>query len=375
MPTCSRRHWTSSTERKGSPGPARVSEGPTSKAREGSLESPTRHAIDWKNPAFWDRDALDREVERVFDICHGCRRCFSLCNAFPVLFDQVDKTPTGDVTAVPKEARWEVVDNCYLCDMCYMSKCPYVPPHEWNVDFPHLMLRAKALRLQDGGASVRDRVLSSTTCGSMPGIRSCARSSTPRMQRRGRKLWTACSPSTRSLAAEVHATVTRAMHAATPDSAAVRRMHDRRVRCSDCYGNRNEPEIVADLVAIPSTTPYLLRLRRGALCGSRARLGDFDAIAKLKEAQHPALAARVAGVRTVWRPYRPASDVQRGCGYCYRTIRIRAVARASSIRSSNDALKGRALRRTSARVAGPCNSAMPTGACKHRLQDLRPLAL
>jgi len=38
------------------------------------------------------------------------------------------------------------VDHCYLCDLCFMTKCPYVPPHEWNLDFPHLMLRAKALK-------------------------------------------------------------------------------------------------------------------------------------------------------------------------------------------------------------------------------------
>ncbi len=83
-------------------------------------------------------------MERVFDICHGCRRCFSLCNSFPTLFDAIDESDTMEVDGVPKEVYWKVVDHCYLCDMCYMTKCPYVPPHEFNVDFPHLMLRAKA---------------------------------------------------------------------------------------------------------------------------------------------------------------------------------------------------------------------------------------
>ena len=87
--------------------------------------------------------ALDNELARVFDICHGCRRCFNLCNSFPTLFDAVDATSSGELHDVPKEAYWQVVEHCYLCDMCYMTKCPYVPPHEWNVDFPHLMLRAK----------------------------------------------------------------------------------------------------------------------------------------------------------------------------------------------------------------------------------------
>ena len=117
---------------------------PGSTRREGSLDAPIRHTIDWRSPSYRDQDALNAELERVFDICHGCRRCFSLCNAFPTLFDLVDESPTGELDSVPKEADWKVVEHCYLCDICYMTKCPYVPPHEWNVDFPHLMLRAKA---------------------------------------------------------------------------------------------------------------------------------------------------------------------------------------------------------------------------------------
>src|SRR6185503_11923755 len=144
---------------------------PAAAGREGSLEAPTRHPIDWQNPAFYDQTGLTKELERVFDICHGCRRCFSLCNAFPTLFDAVDATASGEVHDVPKEAYWQVVDHCYLCDMCYMTKCPYVPPHEWNVDFPHLMLRAKFKAFEEGGASFRDKVLSSTDAvGSLAGI-------------------------------------------------------------------------------------------------------------------------------------------------------------------------------------------------------------
>ena len=118
----------------------------TAARREGSLEAPTRHPLEWRSDAFYDRQALEKELERVFDICHGCRRCFNLCNAFPTLFDAVDATSEGEVAAVERKVFWEVVDHCYLCDMCFMTKCPYVPPHPWNVDFPHLMLRAKAVR-------------------------------------------------------------------------------------------------------------------------------------------------------------------------------------------------------------------------------------
>ena len=112
--------------------------------REGSLEAPTRHPIDWKNPEYGEEPRIVAEMERIFDICHGCRRCVSLCNTFPTLFDLIDEGPTGELDGVPKEKLWDVVDQCYLCDLCYMVKCPYVPPHPWNVDFPHTMLRAKA---------------------------------------------------------------------------------------------------------------------------------------------------------------------------------------------------------------------------------------
>src|SRR2546430_4013642 len=130
--------------------------------REGSLEAPTRHPLDWHHPAFYDEVSANAELERIFNICHGCRRCVSLCNAFPTLFDLIDNGPTGEVDGVPKEKYWSVVDQCYLCDMCYVSKCPYVPPHPWNVDFPHVMLRAKAVRFKRGEVRKRDKLLTST---------------------------------------------------------------------------------------------------------------------------------------------------------------------------------------------------------------------
>ncbi|NND00629.1 MAG: Fe-S oxidoreductase, partial [Gammaproteobacteria bacterium] len=130
--------------------------------REGSLEAPTRHPIDWRSDSFWDKSNLEAELERVYDICHGCRRCVSLCDAFPTLFDLVDESPTMEVDGVAKADYQKVVDQCYLCDLCYQTKCPYVPPHEWNVDFPHLMLRAKAQKFRDNGTSFRNKVLSNT---------------------------------------------------------------------------------------------------------------------------------------------------------------------------------------------------------------------
>ncbi len=130
--------------------------------REGSLEAPTRHPISWRSADFYDEAQVHAEMHRVFDVCHGCRRCVNLCTAFPTLFDLIDDGKTGELDGVDKNDFGKVVDKCYLCDMCYMSKCPYVPPHPWNIDFPHLMLRAKAVKFKKGGATLRDRLLTST---------------------------------------------------------------------------------------------------------------------------------------------------------------------------------------------------------------------
>ncbi|MDH5487439.1 MAG: Fe-S oxidoreductase, partial [Gammaproteobacteria bacterium] len=139
--------------------------------REGSLQAPTRHPLGWQDPGFYDETALMKELERVFDICHGCRRCVSLCHSFPSLFDLVDNSPTLEMDGVKKEDYWQVVDHCYLCDLCFMTKCPYVPPHEWNVDFPHLMLRAKAVKFKKGEVRKRDKLLTSTDMvGKLAGI-------------------------------------------------------------------------------------------------------------------------------------------------------------------------------------------------------------
>ena len=92
----------------------------------------------------------------MFDICHGCRRCFNLCDSFPRLFDLIDESPTGELDAVESEDFKPVVDACTLCDMCFMTKCPYVPPHEFNLDFPHLMLRYRAVEHRKGQTPVRD---------------------------------------------------------------------------------------------------------------------------------------------------------------------------------------------------------------------------
>lgn len=130
--------------------------------REGSLDAPTRHPLGQNDPDFYNEEKCYAELERVYDICHGCRRCVSLCNSFPTLFDLVDESDTMEVDGVAKQDYWKVVEHCYLCDLCYLVKCPYVPPHEWNVDFPHLMLRAKAIAFKKGQVKMRDKLITST---------------------------------------------------------------------------------------------------------------------------------------------------------------------------------------------------------------------
>jgi glycerol-3-phosphate dehydrogenase subunit C len=271
-------------------------------AREGSLEAPTRHPLGWREPEFWNETALEAEMERVFDICHGCRRCFSLCNAFPVLFDRVDASPTGEVASVPRAARWEVVDQCYLCDMCYMTKCPYVPPHPWNVDFPHLMLRAKAVRYGRQGATLRDRLLSSTDVvgriAGIPVVREAvnAANRSPTLRRaleaalgvhRDAPLPEFRTPFRRREARRAKPALEAVPAGGTTGRVAV---------FATCYGNRNEPDIVADLIAILEHNGIPVELAADERCCGmpKLELGDLRAVAKLKERNIPTLAAKVA---------------------------------------------------------------------------------
>ncbi len=279
-----------------------MNETPRAGPREGSLEAPTRHAIDWQNPEFYDETALFAELERVFDICHGCRRCFSLCQSFPTLFDLVDSSASGELEGVAHEAYWQVVDHCYLCDLCYMTKCPYVPPHPFNLDFPHLMLRAKALKYATGQTRVRDRVLSSTDAvGRLAGIPVVAEVVNAV---NGSALGRALLSKTLGVHPDAplpkyHAPSFRAAEARrTKPAAAVVATDDTRgqvVLFATCYCNRNEPSIAADLVAVFEHNGIPVRLAaREKCCGMpKMELGDLKAVEALKNVNVPELAALV----------------------------------------------------------------------------------
>jgi glycerol-3-phosphate dehydrogenase subunit C len=275
----------------------------SSERREGSLEAPTRHPLDWQSDAFYDQTALDAELERVFDICHGCRRCFKLCNAFPTLFDAIDESETMELDSVAKTVYWDVVDHCYLCDMCYMTKCPYVPPHEWNVDFPHLMLRAKAARFKAEGASFRDRTLSATdTIGRLAGIPVVAQivNATNR-SRVGRSLLESTLGVHREAPIPTYYSKSarkrlRAKRGATGDGAEpTSATRGRVVLYTTCYGNRNHPAIDEDLAAVFEHNGIPVALAEKEVCCGmpKLELGDLEAVAKSKDVNIPILAGWV----------------------------------------------------------------------------------
>ena len=277
-------------------------------AREGSLEAPTRHPLEWRDPKFYDRAALEHELERVFDICHGCRRCFSLCNAFPTLFDAVDATADGEVAGVDRKVYWEVVDHCYLCDMCFMTKCPYVPPHPWNVDFPHLMLRAKALRARDGKLTASERVLAATDAvGRIAGIPVVAELvNAVNASTLGRALLEKTLGVDRSAPIpKYHARSARTRLASLGTTARPRGVSGahptpettgRVALFTTCYGNRNLPALDEDLVTVFAHNGIeVALLPRERCCGMpRLELGDLEGVARLKEENIAQLSQAVA---------------------------------------------------------------------------------
>ena len=265
--------------------------------REGSLEAPTRHPLAWRDPSFYDEAALDKELERVFDICHGCRRCFSLCNSFPALFDAIDEAPSGELDTVDKKAYWDVVDHCYLCDMCYMTKCPYVPPHPWNLDFPHLMLRAKAVKAKKGEVRLRDKILASTdVVGSIAGIPVVAQAvNAINKTETGRKLLDATlGVAVDAPVPDYHSNSARKQLAGRELAAPATPTAETRgkvVLFTTCYGNRNEPDLNIDLVEVFEHNGIPVKIvSQEKCCGMpKLELGDLEAVARHKETNIPAL--------------------------------------------------------------------------------------
>jgi glycerol-3-phosphate dehydrogenase subunit C len=271
-------------------------------SREGNLEAPKRRPIDWQNPEFYAEAPLYAELERVFDICHGCRRCVSLCDSFPTLFDLVDSSPTLEVDGVDKADYTKVVDQCFLCDLCAETKCPYLPPHEWAVDFPHLMLRAKAYRFRHGDTKWRDRLITTTdpvfSALSTPGIGQLANGVI------GNGALRKIVDKTLGLHADAPVptfqtrTVRKRMGTDHPVAAPQRSTDRTRGKVAiyvTCYGDHNEPQVVEDLVKVLNHIDVSVRLLTDVRCCGmpKLELGDLNAVDRLKEANLPAFLAAI----------------------------------------------------------------------------------
>lgn len=283
--------------------------GPAPAGGEGGLQAPTRHAMHWQNPAFYDETAVLDEMERVFDLCHGCRRCVSLCEAFPTLFDLVDESPTMEMDGVARDDYWRVTQQCYLCDLCYQTKCPYIPPHEWNIDFPHLMLRAKAVRHKKNGARLSEKVLASTdavgAAATIPivvnAVNAANRNATAR-----KVLQKALGVHVDAAVPEYYGDTLRKRvrreGAAGADSSSAAtvpvpagRTRGKVALFTTCYANYNAPALGEDLLAVLRHNEIAVRLVEGEKCCAMPmlELGDLPAVARAKAANVPRLAALV----------------------------------------------------------------------------------
>ncbi len=236
-------------------------------------------------------------MERIFDICHGCRRCVSLCGSFPTLFDLVDNSKTLEVDGVDKKDYWKVVDQCYMCDLCYMTKCPYVPPHEWNLDFPHTMLRAKAIKFKKGDVKTSEKLLAATDVhGQFAGIPIVVQAVNAfNKTKPARKVmesvlgvhqdaWLPSLAKKKFRAGALESKTHPVKNGAkTPGKVAI---------FSTCYINYNEPGIGHDLLKVldHNEIPYVI-VHKESCCGMpKLELGDLDGVAKSKASNVPVLA-------------------------------------------------------------------------------------
>jgi Fe-S oxidoreductase len=218
------------------------------------------------------------------------------------LFDAVDESDTGEVDGITRSVYWDVVDHCYLCDMCYMSKCPYVPPHEFNIDFPHLMLRAKAKRFRDEGARPRDKLLTSTDLvGRLAGMPVVAQTvNAVNHSKVGKKILESAlgvhpdapipdyQPKSLGRRMKNHKPAAVEPVAAGPTRGKV-------ALFGTCYGRHIHPDLGEDLVAVFEHNGIPVRLApHEKCCGMpKLELGDLEQVAKLKEENIPALAQLV----------------------------------------------------------------------------------
>ena len=266
--------------------------------REGSLEAPTRHPLDWKNPDFYDEEKLLGEMERIFDICVGCRRCVSLCDAFPTLFDLVDESETFEIDGVAKQDYFQVVDQCYMCDLCFQTKCPYVPPHEWNLDFPKVMLRAKAVQFKKGERKLSHKLLSNTKIqGKIAAIPVVSNLINAGNRNKGvrKVLEKALDLDHRAHLPQFHSDTLRrrdkGRHPVVVEAQAAGPTRGKAALFTTCYCNVNAPDIGQDLIRIFEHNNIPVRLTRKEECCGMPKLeqGDLETVDKYRKTNIPEL--------------------------------------------------------------------------------------
>lgn len=269
-----------------------------SEYREGNLEKPRRKPHAWKDPDFWDEDKLHAELERVYDICHTCRRCVSLCASFPTLFDLVDESPTMELDGVDKADFMKPVDQCFMCDLCAETKCPYLPPHEFDLDFPHLMLRAKAVKFAKGDSKWRDRLITSTDgmfkAVGAPGIAQTANAANGNgMLRKALDAAIGIHPDA-PLPTFHSQTFKKSNHGVAGASLEVTptdRTTGRVALFTTCFGNWNEPQLGEDIKRVLTHNGLPMKVIDGERCCGMPKfeLGDLKAVERLKEHNIPVL--------------------------------------------------------------------------------------
>jgi len=253
--------------------------------RESGLKAPTRHAIPWQDPDFADRAKTEAEMQRVFDICQGCRRCFNLCDSFPRLFDLIDNSATGEIDGVAMADYRKVADACTLCDMCYLTKCPYVPPHDFNLDFPHLMLRYRAVELREGRVSRRHRQLTNIDrngklAGSMAPLANWASDRHHRLPRSLMEKAVGIDRRAVLPAYHAHTFVRRARKAAPPVDPGAPAVGRKALLYATCFVNYNNPSIGEATRAVLARNGVDTEVAYPRCCGMpQLEQGDIAAVA------------------------------------------------------------------------------------------------
>jgi glycerol-3-phosphate dehydrogenase subunit C len=227
----------------------------------------------------------------------------SLCEAFPTLFDLIDESETLEVDGVAKSDYTKVVDQCFLCDLCAETKCPYLPPHEWAVDFPHLMLRAKAQRFRDRDTKWRDRLITSVDpifdALSTPGLAQLANAAagSRTLRKLGDKV-AGIHPDaplpklhSKTLSRRVPALIGESFDVAPTD-----RTTGKVAIYVTCYGDHNEPQVVEDLIAVLNHNGIPVKILKDAKCCGMPKLdlGDLNKVAQLKDANLPVFLNAIA---------------------------------------------------------------------------------